>query len=405
MEDVSPNIRAITVTKLNKYIKNLLEDDIVLKSIVVTGEISNLKIHSSGHFYFTLKDEKCQINAVMFKGYTNSIKFKLENGMKVSCVGYVSLYEPYGTFQFYVEMVFEDGVGSVAKRYEELKNKLEKQGYFEQKNKKTIPEYVKTVAVLTAKDGAAVKDIIRTIRRRNELIKIIVVPTIVQGVLSKDSIVNNINDINKYSLQNDNNVDVIILGRGGGSIEDMWSFNEEEVVKAIFNSKIPVISAVGHETDFTLSDFVADERASTPTAGAEIVSIPVYYLKDEIIDLRNSLNFNIDFNFKRKKEKLQSLLQRNVLRRPETLIINEQVKLETLTKAINKSMDLKLTVSKNELNHALTKLELLNPIKILSNGYTLTYKDKNLIKSSKDLKSNDEINIKFKDGDVKAVVK
>ncbi len=405
MEDVTPKINLLTVSKLNKYIKNMLEDDYVLKDLFVSGEVSNLKKHTSGHYYFTLKDGKSQISAVMFKSYTSSLKFDLREGMKVSVCGYVSMYEAYGTFQLYVENIFEDGIGTLAKQFEELKCKLEQKGYFEQKHKKEIPELVKTVAVLTAKDGAAVEDVIRTIRRRNDLIKIIVVPTIVQGVLSKDSIVSSIQSINKYSEHNDNCIDVVILGRGGGSLEDLWSFNEEEVVEAIFKSKLPIISAVGHEINFTLSDFVADLRASTPTAAAEMVSIEKSTLVYTVYEQSNRLNKLMSLKLERNKSELNYLLSRNCLRRPEVIIYNEQDKIQDFIKSLNNQIEKTLVKNKNTLSENLTKLDLLNPIKILNNGYTLTYKDSSVIKSSKELKKDDEVTIRFSDGETKAIIK
>lgn len=405
MENIKPKPKAISVSKLNRYIKNMLEDDYILGDIFVTGEISNLKKHSSGHIYFTLKDNKCQINSVMFKSYTNSIKFDLKNGMKVCCIGYVSMYEAYGTFQLYTEMIIEEGVGALSVKFENLKNKLTEKGLFDSHHKKNIPEYVKTVAVLTAKDGAAVRDIIKTIRRRNRLIKIIVVPTIVQGVLSKESIVNNIKNINEFNNQNNNFVDVIILGRGGGSIEDLWSFNEEDVVNAIFKSKIPIISAVGHEVDFTLSDFVADERASTPTSAGEIVSNPLTTIQNDLTYYKSQMDSLLLSKLNYNKQKLSNIQSRNVLKRPEQFIFNEQEKVLSLVKSLNNKISYKQLESKNKLSENMTKLELLNPITILNNGYTLVYKDNKIIKKRSNLSINDEVNIRFADGEIKVIVK
>lgn len=405
MKNISPKIRPVSVSKLNKYIKTLLDNDFVLKDICVSGEISNLKKHSSGHMYFTLKDAKAQVNCVMFKSYTNSLNFDIQNGMKVCCIGYVSIYEAYGTFQLYTEMIIEDGVGALSIKFEKLKADLEKKGLFDNEHKKDIPEYVNSVAILSASDGAAVKDVIRTIQRRNKLIKIIVVPTIVQGVLSKNSIVNNINDVNKYSALNNDCIDIIILGRGGGSIEDLWSFNEEEVVNAIFNSKVPVISAVGHEIDFTLSDFVSDKRASTPTAAGEMVSTPLSIIENDLAFYKNKMDTLVYDKLSKNKSILQNITSRNVLRRPEQMLFNEEQKLSMLLKSLNNSIDIKYINTKNTLGENMTKLELLNPIKILNNGYTLTYKDDKIIKSASELKINDKLNIRFSDGNVNVIVK
>ncbi len=405
MENITPKVKAISVSKLNKYIKNMLEDDYVLRDVFVVGEISNLKKHQSGHIYFTLKDEKCQINAVMFKSYTNSLKFDLKNGTKVCCIGYVSIYEAYGTFQLYTEMIIEEGVGSLSLKFDELKNRLKDKGYFDEDHKKPIPKYINTVAVLTAKDGAAVKDIIRTIHRRNRLIKIIVVPTVVQGVYSKDSIVTNIQMVNDYNKKATDKIDVMIVGRGGGSIEDLWSFNEEEVVSAIYKSAIPIISSVGHEVDFTLADFVSDLRASTPTSAGEIVSYPLENMEDMVLDLRESLEDSLDYKIKRLRERLLDMQSRNALRRPEKIIYNEQIRLQNYVKTLNNSIDLKIVKSKNKLHENITKLDLLNPIKILSSGYTLVYKDDSLVKSASEVKEGDDIKVTFKDGTISATVK
>lgn len=401
MENMTPKPNALSVSKLNRYIKRLLEDDFVLKEIFVNGEVSNLKKHSSGHFYFTLKDSKAQISAVMFKSYTNSLDFSLENGMNVVCFGYVSMYEVTGQFQLYVEMIVPVGVGSLNLKYEELKNKLEKKGFFDLEHKKEIPLYPSSVAVLTADTGAGVKDIIRTIKRRNPTIKIVVVPTIVQGVNSKKSIIENIKNVNTLKDE----IDVIILGRGGGSIEDLWSFNEEEVCKSIYQSKIPIISAVGHETDFTLADFVADKRASTPSTAGEMVSTPLYLIQNSLEQASNDMLDLLNQNISKKRAVLNNLVNSNVLKRPELLILNEQKRLENLVKLLNSNIELKLNIAKNKLSHQTIKLESNSPLRILNNGYTLTYKEDKLIKKSADLKKDDLITIKFSDGSINAKVR
>lgn len=405
MSTSQPKVKSITVTKLNKYIKNIFDDDYVLRDVFVVGEISNLKKHVTGHYYFTLKDDKSQINAVMFKSYTGSIKCDLKNGMKVCCVGYVSIYEAYGNYQLYTEMIFEEGIGNLSIQFEELKNRLNEKGYFDENHKKAIPQFVKTVAVLTAKDGAAVKDIIRTIKRRNRLIKIIVLPTIVQGIYSKQSIIDNITTANEYNKNCDDKIDVIILGRGGGSIEDLWSFNEEDVVKAIYNSNIPIISSVGHEVDFTLADFVSDLRASTPTSAGEIVSTPLEYMVSDVMSIKDDLDKSIYEKLKYNKRRLEDINSRNALRRPEKIIYNEQLKLQNINKQLASLIDFKFLTTKAKFDECITKLDLLSPIKIMKNGYTLVYKNDDLIKNSKQLKNNDEIKIKFSDGSVNAIVK
>ncbi len=402
MENITPKIAVISVSKLNRYIRNMLEDDIILKELFVSGEVSNLKKHVSGHYYFTLKDDKAQISVVMFKNYTHALKFDLKNGMKVTIVGYVSMYEVQGTFQIYAENIFEEGVGTLTKEFEKLKNKLLDKGYFDDNIKKDIPRCVKTVAVLTASDGAAVKDIIKTIRRRNKLIKIIVVPTLVQGAEAKKSIARNIEKINQLSERL--NIDVMIVGRGGGSIEDLWAFNEEEVVEAIYKSAVPVISAVGHETDFTLSDFASDARASTPTAAGEMVSIPLDDLKDSLHKHVLNLDRVINNSIRLKKEELKNLTNRNCIRRPELIVYEKQDKLYMTTKDLNYAFDKKIDECSKRFDQRLIKLELLNPIKILNKGYSVTYKHENVVSSSNELEKGDKVKIMFKDGEKNAII-
>lgn len=275
-----------SVSQINRYIKNLIEKDIFLRDIFIEAEISNFKVHTSGHFYFTLKDEFAAINTVMYKSYSRDIKFLPENGMKVTVYGYISIYEKTGQYQLCVKIMEPTGKGALYAAFEQLKNKLEKEGLFDIGRKRRIPRFPRKIAVLTSPVGAAIRDIIRISERRNPNIKIIVVPVIVQGESAAKSICDGLSLINRYK-----DADVIILGRGGGSIEDLWCFNEESVARAVFKSKIPVISAVGHETDFTISDFVADFRASTPSAAAEIAVPSLYDIRDNVYALYDELNY------------------------------------------------------------------------------------------------------------------
>ena len=271
----------LSVTALTKYIKYKFDNDVHLKNVLLKGEISNFKHHSRGHFYFTLKDDKAQISAIMFASNSQNVVFKPENGMSILVEGYLTVYEASGQYQIYVKKMDEDGVGSLHVAYEQLKKKLQEEGLFDQKHKQAIPKFPATIAVLTSPTGAAVKDIINIVNRRYPIAKIIVYPTLVQGEFAKDNIVNNLKQVNKHGKE-----DVIILGRGGGSIEDLWPFNEEAVAYEIFKSIIPIISSVGHETDFTIADFVADLRAPTPSGGAELAVPDQYelfnYLKHEV---------------------------------------------------------------------------------------------------------------------------
>ena len=258
-------MKVYSVSQINNYIKRLFENDVFLQDIYIEAEISNFKAHSSGHLYMTLKDSGAAVNAVMFRSYAEKLKFMPEDGMKVLINGYISLYEKTGQYQFYVLSMEPAGKGALYIAYEQLKERLERSGVFDQKYKKDIPSYPKCVAVITSPTGAAVRDIIQVSGRRNPNVKIVVVPVLVQGDDAAPSIANAIESVNKWGQ-----ADTIIVGRGGGSIEDLWAFNEEMVARAIFESKIPIISAVGHETDFTIADFIADMRAPTPSAAAEI---------------------------------------------------------------------------------------------------------------------------------------
>ena len=280
-------MKVYTVSQINNYIKRILENDVLLSDVYIEAEISNFKAHTSGHLYFTLKDSGAAINAVMFRSYAERLKFMPESGMKVVARGYISLYEKTGQYQLYVNSMEPAGIGALYLAYEQFKARLEKAGVFDQKYKKPIPQMPKTVAVITSPTGAAVRDIINVAGRRNPNVEIVIVPTLVQGKNAGPEIVNAIEKVNRW-----NKADTIILGRGGGSIEDLWAFNEEIVARAIFDSHIPIISAVGHETDFTIADFISDMRAPTPSAAAELSVFDLRQFEQKIKE--KEIAFKID---------------------------------------------------------------------------------------------------------------
>lgn len=360
------NDKYLTVTQINKYIKYKFDTDDNLKLVYLKGEISNFKNHTSGHFYFTLKDENSRILAVMFRNNASRVNFIPRDGSNVLVVGRISLYEANGAYQIYVEEMIEDGIGNLYLEFEKLKKKLGDKGYFDESLKKPIPRFPKKIGVITASTGAAIRDIITTINRRYNLAEIILFPCLVQGENAKEDIVRNLKIADSMGL------DTIILGRGGGSIEDLWAFNEEIVAEAIYNAKTPIISAVGHEIDFCISDFVSDLRAPTPTAAAEL-AVPNKIELKKLIDqykertlksMINTLNIN--------KKKLDFLLNSYVLKNPETIYEVKMQKvdllLEKLVMYINNNIDNK----GYKFTSLIDKLEALSPIKTLKRGYSIT---------------------------------
>lgn len=415
------NDKYITVSQLTRYIKYKIDNDINLNEVFLKGEISNFKAHSRGHFYFTLKDEGSRINAIMFASSTKKIKFMPADGMKVLVTGKISVFEANGGYQIYVSDMLEDGVGNLYVAFEQLKKKLELEGLFDPSKKKTIPKIPKRVGVITAPTGAAIKDIISTIKRRWPLTEIILFPALVQGEMAADDIVKQIKLSDSYNL------DTLIVGRGGGSIEDLWPFNEEIVARAIYDCKTPVISAVGHEIDFTIADFVADLRAPTPTGAAEM-AVPQY---SDIINYLGQLNIRansaINNKIKNYRQKLNSIQNRNIFKNPMVIYQAKEMVFDALFErlkfsiknifndrekrllAIKNSYVLKnpyqiLDKKANKYLQIVSKLETLSPIKTLQRGYTFTKKDGKVVTSSKNVKKDDILDIEFTDGMVKTKV-
>ncbi len=392
------NNKYLTVSEINKYIKNKFDGDTNLNLVYLKGEISNFKNHTTGHLYFTVKDENSRILAVMFANNAHQLKFKPTDGDRVLIVGRVNVYEANGNYQIYVQEMIQDGIGNLYLEFEKLKKKLGELGYFDDSHKKLIPKFPKKIGIITAATGAAVHDIMTTIDRRYGLTELYIFPCLVQGEGAKDNIVKNIILANTYDL------DVIILGRGGGSIEDLWPFNEEVVAHAIYNSNIPIVSAVGHEVDFTISDFVADLRAPTPTAAAELV-VP------NINDLRNEIN-----NYKiRASQIMVSLIRHNanvlsglvnsyVLKNPTNIYEIKTQKLDYIITRMIDVIDHKMEINKNKYLNILSKLETLNPILTLKRGYAIVEKDGLPIANINNIKKDDIIRVEMNDGFINSKV-
>ena len=386
------NDKYLTVTQINKYIKYKMDNDSNLSVVYLKGEISNFKNHSSGHLYFTIKDESSRILAVMFRGNASKINFKPVDGSKVLVVGRISCYEASGNYQIYVEEMLEDGVGNLYLEFEKLKKKLGDKGYFDDMYKKPIPKFPRRIGIITAPTGAAIRDIITTINRRYKLVELYIFPSLVQGENAKDDIVRNLERANNYDL------DLIILGRGGGSIEDLWAFNEEVVADAIFKSNIPIISAVGHEIDFTISDFVSDLRAPTPTAAAEL-SVPntidlINYIKQLEIRASKSMENIIDT----KKSRLNSLVNSYVLKNPKNMYEIKSQKLDNLVDKLNIYIKRNLNDKNNKFINILNKLDALNPINTIKRGYSITKSKDKVITSINSVGENDIITTDLVDG-------
>lgn len=390
---------AISVTELNSYIKNKIADDEYLNNVLIKGEISNFKNHYTGHMYFTLKDENSLIKCVMFKTYAQKLNFMPKDGMKVFVLGGVSVFERDGVYQIYVKAMQEDGVGILYKKYEELKQRLEQEGYFAEEHKKAIPQMPKIIGVLTSQTGSVIRDIINVSTRRNPNVNIRLYPVPVQGEGAAEKIADGIKFMNKNQL-----ADVLILARGGGSLEDLWPFNEEIVAHAIYNSEIPVISAVGHETDFSISDFVADLRAPTPSAAAELAVPDVYEVKQKINSYQNRLRLSLVKKVEIMKLRYEKCMSSRVFKEPLRNINDNYLKVDTYIKKLENIIKTKQKEEKTKYVELVAKLDTLSPLKTLTRGYSLVEKNNNIIKSAKDVNTGDKINLKFSDGTKQAEI-
>jgi len=393
------NDKYLTVSVINRYIKHKLDSDDNLQTVFIKGEISNFKAHSTGHLYFSIKDETSKINAIMFNRSASKLNFNPIDGTKVLITGRISVYEATGNYQIYVDDMQEDGLGNLYIEFEKLKKKLESEGLFDLKYKKDIPKYPDKIGVITANTGAAIKDILTTIKRRYPIAQVILFPSLVQGDNAAGDIVKNIKLASNYDL------DVLIVGRGGGSIEDLWPFNEEIVARAIFECDIPVISAVGHEIDFTIADFVSDLRAPTPTAAAEMAVPNLVDLNKYIKQLNIRLNETVLQKLNIQKLILDGFKNSYIIKNPMILYENQKQRLDLIYEKLNTNIVLKVDNKRKDLNNIIDKLNLVNPLNVLKRGFNLTYKDNKIIKSVKDITKNDKLDLKFTDGLVTVEVK
>ncbi len=438
------NNKYIKITVLNNYLKAKFDQDQNLKKVYLKGEISNFKNHTRGHLYFTLKDDYSRISAVMFQSNAKSLTFLPEDGMNVLVEGRVSTYPAQGTYQIYVDKMETDGLGNLYIEFEKLKEKLKKEGLFNPEHKRPIPKYPQKIGIITASTGAAIRDILSTIKRRYPICETILFPSLVQGAAAASDIVRQINRANCYDL------DVLIVGRGGGSIEDLWAFNEEIVARAIYESKIPIISAVGHEIDFTIADFVADLRAPTPTGAAEMAvptlneiktllnqyqirlnkhinnkintseiklkklqdsyiiknPLSLYELKEQQLDnYIDKLNQYITNRLRIAQDKLNNLKDNYILRNPLWMYEKPKNNLKNMQMQLNKYISSYLQKKQHEYDLIVNTLKLVNPLNILDKGYSLVYKDGKIIKNSKELKKNDLVEITMYEGKVISQIK
>lgn len=411
------NDKYITVTQLTRYIKYRFDTDSNLQEVFLKGEISNYKPNMRGHIYFTLKDEGSRIDAVMFATNVKKLKFVPQDGMKVLVTGKISVYEVNGKYQIYVDEMLEDGIGNLYIAFEQLKKKLEAEGLFRTEHKKKIPKIPNRIGVITAPTGAAIKDIISTIQRRWPLAEVYLFPSLVQGEEAKEDIVKQIHRAEQYEL------DTLIVGRGGGSIEDLWPFNEEIVARAIYDCNIPVISAVGHEIDFTISDFVADLRAPTPTGAAEMAVPQLKDVENYLNQVKIRLNNSITNEIKRDRQKLQELTSRNIFKNPITIYQTKEMMFDSMLERLKFSLSDLTNIKEKELIKVknsyvlqnpyklldkksnkylqiISKLETLSPLLTLKRGYTMVKVKDKVVSSSKNIKKGDHLTIDFKDGSV-----
>lgn len=389
----------LTVTQLNTYAKSVIEQDRTLNNVFVVGEISNFVDHyRSGHLYMSIKDNQSVISAVMFSGNASKLKFQPQNGMSVIIRGKVSIYERDGKYQLYIDDMQPDGIGALAIAFEQLKDKLSKAGLFDNEHKMRIPDMPQKIGIISSPTGAAVQDVLNVLNRRFPVAEIIFAGVQVQGDNAATTIIDAIKKLNKTD------VDVIIIARGGGSAEDLWPFNDEKLAYAIYDSQIPIISGVGHETDFTICDFVADLRAPTPSAAAELTVPDIREQKYYISALKNALYNAIENDIKEKQYNLEQLTKSSVLKKPEKIIENCELYLDTLTSKLNADFKDIFTKYSSDFSMLCSKLDSLSPLKVLARGYSIAKKNENIIVNSNDLSVGDSITIQFADGNAKAEI-
>lgn len=392
-------IEPITVSDLNRYVKQKIDNDEFLNNVYVRGEISNCKLHYTGHIYFTLKDENSLIKCVMFKSYTPHLTFIPKDGMKVMVFGSVSVFERDGVYQIYAKAMKEDGIGTLYEQFEKLKAKLAAEGLFDETHKKAIPQFPNKIGVLTASTGAVIRDIINVSTRRNPNVHIVLLPVPVQGPTAAEAIVKGIKNMNDEKL-----ADVIILGRGGGSLEDLWPFNEEIVARAIYDSEIPIISAVGHETDFSISDFVADLRAPTPSAAAELAVPNVEDVRYTISEIQNKYKILLKKKIELKKMQYEKCIESKGFKEPLNKINENRMIIDNHVKILGNLIKIKMINFETKLTNQMTKIDGLSPLKIMSRGYLISEKDGKIVKSVKELEKNSVIKLNYSDGIANATI-
>ena len=392
--------QVLSVTQINEYIRNRMDSDPLLGSIAIRGEISNYKVYPSGHHYFTIKDEGAALKCVMFRGNAMRLKFRPDNGMQIIAMGKISVYPRDGAYQLYCTTLALDGVGDLYAAFEQLKAKLAAQGLFEQNHKKPIPKFPGVIGIVTSSAGAAVHDMIRVIRKRYPLTKIKLLPVRVQGAEAPGEISAAIRFANHYKL-----ADLLIVGRGGGSIEDLWAFNDEMLAHAIYDSQIPIISAVGHEPDVTISDFVADLRAATPSNAAELAVPDADSLRLALDSMQTAIAVNVNRRLKNSRQQLNALSQSAVLQRPDRYIEQKRNTLELLASRLKASYDRNMSLKKQSYISLTAKLDAMSPLKVLTRGYAMVQaEDGTVIRSTTQLHPDDHIQISLGDGRVEANV-
>lgn len=392
--------KTLSVSAVNTYIKKIIESDFILNNISIKGEISNFKMHSSGHLYFSLKDDKGKINCIMFRSHAENLKFMPKDGKTVVVKGKISVYEKDGAYQIYVQEMKEEGLGELYAAFLELKERLEKQGLFEASRKLPIPKYPRKVGVITSPTGAAVRDIINVARRRNPFIPMLVYPSLVQGANASEDIIKGIETLNNIE-----DIDIIILARGGGSIEELWAFNNEALAYSIFNSKKPIITGVGHETDFTIADFVSDRRAPTPSAAAELAYPSINEIHGVIENYSSKLNNLMNGLLNENYNRVQVLNKTLSIYSPVNFILNQYNYIDNLQQKLNASAASSIAFKKSELGRAAALLQAHNPLNVLNKGYSIVEDTEgNVISTREKLKALSNVKIILKDGAVKTEI-
>ncbi len=391
--------KIFAVSQINQYIKQQLDGDLLLQDLCISGELSNYKIYPSGHHYFTLKDAEGALRAVMFRGSAGRLRFRPENGMKVLATGRITVYPRDGAYQLYCNSLVPDGVGDLYVAFEQLKAKLQAEGLFDPAHKKPLPPYPHRIAIITSSAGAAIHDMLRILNRRYPLSKVMLLPVRVQGAEAPAEIAGAIRYANRWHL-----ADVIITGRGGGSMEDLWAFNDERVARMIYASEIPVVSAVGHEPDVTISDFVADRRAATPSNAAEIVAPDQQELRQRLDAMQLRMLQSLQKQLQVDRRQVQLLSQARVLQDPMNYVLERRTRLVQLQKQLASAMQQRLAADRERFAKRAAALDAMSPLKVLGRGYALVKNGQKLVKSTNDAKPGDRLTLQLSDGTLPAIV-